>query len=95
MLGGRYQLSSPTAWDGSPPEVFGRGRLQMVSPKPYKFIGFGDIHSPKPYEFIGFGDIPGPNPYKSSACLVGGQLFTLVAQVVGLTASLLPFSRSL
>ena len=21
--------------------------------KPYKFIGFGDIHGPKPYEFIG------------------------------------------
>ena len=26
-------------------------------PKPYKFIGFGDIHGPKPYKFIGFGDI--------------------------------------
>ena len=33
-------------------------------PKPYKFIGFGDIHVPKPYEFIGFGDIHGPKPYK-------------------------------
>ena len=22
--------------------------------KPYKFIGFGDIHGPKPYKFIGF-----------------------------------------
>ncbi len=28
-------------------------------PKPYKLIGFGDIHGPKPYEFIGFGDIHG------------------------------------
>ena len=26
-------------------------------PKPYEFIGFGDIHGPKPYEFIGFGDM--------------------------------------
>ncbi len=26
-------------------------------PKPYKFIGFGDIHSPKPYKFVWFGDI--------------------------------------
>ncbi len=33
-------------------------------PKPYKFIGFGDIHGPKPYKFIGFGDIHGPKPYK-------------------------------
>ncbi len=24
-------------------------------PKPYKFIGFGNIHGPKPYKFIGFG----------------------------------------
>ncbi len=32
--------------------------------KPYKFIGFGDIHGPKPYKFIGFGDIHGPKPYK-------------------------------
>ncbi len=22
--------------------------------KPYKFIGFGDIHGPKPFKFIGF-----------------------------------------
>ncbi len=27
------------------------------SPKPYKFIGFGDIHGPKPYKFTGFGDM--------------------------------------
>jgi hypothetical protein len=33
-------------------------------PKPYKFIGFGDIHGPKPYKFTGFGDIHGPKPYK-------------------------------
>ncbi len=25
-------------------------------PKPYRFIGFGDIHGPKPYRFIGFGE---------------------------------------
>ncbi len=25
-------------------------------PKPYKFIGFGDIYGPKPYKFIGLGD---------------------------------------
>ncbi len=25
-------------------------------PKPYEFMGFGDLHGPKPYEFIGFGD---------------------------------------
>ena len=34
-------------------------------PKPYKFIGFGDLHGPKPYKFIGFGDLHGPKPYKS------------------------------
>ena len=34
------------------------------TPKPYKFIGFGDIYGPKPYKFIGFGDIYGPKPYK-------------------------------
>ena len=27
--------------------------------KPYRFIGFGDIHDPTPYKFIGFGDIKG------------------------------------
>ncbi len=32
--------------------------------KPYKFIGFGDIHGPKPYEFIGFGDLHGTKPYQ-------------------------------
>ncbi len=32
----------------------------MDGPKPYKFIGFGDIYGPKPYRFIGFGDIYGP-----------------------------------
>ncbi len=26
----------------------------QICPKPYKFIGFGDIHGPKPYKFIGF-----------------------------------------
>ena len=34
------------------------------TPKPYKFIGFGDIYGPKPYKCIGFGDIYGPKPYK-------------------------------
>ncbi len=33
------------------------GQEMTVVTKPYKFIGFGDIHGPKPYEFIGFGDI--------------------------------------
>jgi hypothetical protein len=32
-------------------------QLHRELPKPYEFIGFGDIHGPKPYEFIGFGDI--------------------------------------
>ncbi len=32
--------------------------------KPYKFIGFGDIHGPKSYKFIRFGDIHGPKPCK-------------------------------
>ncbi len=34
------------------------------APKPYRYIGFGDIQGPKPYKFIGFGDIHGPKPYK-------------------------------
>jgi hypothetical protein len=34
------------------------------SPKPYEFIGFGDIRGPKAYEFIGFDDIHGPTPYE-------------------------------
>ncbi len=38
--------------------------VSRVRPKPYKFIGFGDIHGPKPYKFIGFGHIHGPKPYK-------------------------------
>ncbi len=33
-------------------------------PKPYKFIGFGDVHGPKPYKFIGSGDVHGPKPYE-------------------------------
>ncbi len=39
-------------------------RFPARGPKPYKFIGFGDIHGPKPCKFIGFGDIHGPEPYK-------------------------------
>ncbi len=31
--------------------------------KPYKFIGFGDIHGPKPYKFIGFGGSQGPEKH--------------------------------
>ncbi len=27
----------------------------MDGPKPYKFIGFGDMDGPKPYKFTGFG----------------------------------------
>jgi hypothetical protein len=33
-------------------------------PKPYKFIGFGNIHGPKPYKFIWFGNIHGSKPCK-------------------------------
>ncbi len=46
-------------------------------PKPYEFIGFGDIHGPKPFKFIGFGDIHGPKPYKfvlDAACLLAPDL---------------------
>ncbi len=32
--------------------------------KPYKYIGFGDIHGPKTYKSTGFGDIHGPKPYE-------------------------------
>ncbi len=32
--------------------------------KPYRLIGFGDIHGPKPYEFIRFADIRDPKPYE-------------------------------
>ena len=49
--------------DGPKPYKF-IGFGDIHSPKPYKFIGFGDIHGPKPYKFIGFGDIHGPKPYK-------------------------------
>jgi hypothetical protein len=43
-------------------------------PKPYKFVGFGDIHGPKPYEFIRFGDIHGPKPYEFIGFGVPGSL---------------------
>ena len=36
----------------------------VAPPKPYKFIGFGDLHVPKPYKFTGFGDLHVPGPYK-------------------------------
>ncbi len=35
--------------------------------KPYKFIGFGDIHGPKHYKFIGFGDHKHTNNTTSTA----------------------------
>ncbi len=38
--------------------------LDTYGPKPYKFIGFGDIYGTKPYKFIGFGDIHGTKPYE-------------------------------
>ncbi len=36
----------------------------LLGPKPYKFVGFGDLLGPKPYKFIGFGDLLGPKPYR-------------------------------
>ncbi len=30
--------------------------IMRKGPKPYKLIGFGDIHGPKAYKFIGFGE---------------------------------------
>ncbi len=36
------------------------GTKVYLGSKPYKFIGFGDIHGPNPYKFIGFGDSPAP-----------------------------------
>ncbi len=43
---------------GSP--VYGAGvRPRAIhGPKPYKFIGFGDIHGPNPYKCIWFGELP-------------------------------------
>ena len=35
----------------------GRAPVRHNMPKPYEFIGFGDMYAPKPYESIGFGDI--------------------------------------
>ncbi len=49
-----------------------------MCPKPYKFIGFGDIHGPKPYKFTGFGDIHGPKPYK----FIGFGLLMLSPQTI-------------
>ncbi len=36
-------------------------------PKPYDFIGFGDMDVTKPFESIWFGDIHGPEPYLTFA----------------------------
>ncbi len=41
------------------PEMTPKGVAPKGGPKPYKFIGFGDIHGPKPYKFVGFGDPSG------------------------------------
>jgi hypothetical protein len=44
-----------------------QGLIQIcvsIGPKPYRFVGFGDMHGPKPYKFKGFGDMHGPKPYK-------------------------------
>ena len=51
--GTQGDFSGAAAWD-----------IDHHGPKPYKFIGFGDIYGPKPYKFIGFGDIHSPKPYK-------------------------------
>jgi hypothetical protein len=50
-----------TVVDKNPEESSG---VFLSGPRPYKFIGFGDIHGLRPYRFIGFGDIHGPRPYK-------------------------------
>ncbi len=42
---------------------------QPVGPKPYKFIGFGDMHGPKPYKFIRFGCILGTTFFGRSECM--------------------------
>ncbi len=55
----RMNLSSGLS-SSVPQRTVGRG----CRPKPYKFIGFGDIHGPRPYKLIGFGDVHGPKPYK-------------------------------
>ncbi len=44
---------------GSPGYIY----WYIYGPKPYEFIGFGDIYGPKPYKFMRFGDIYGPKPY--------------------------------
>ncbi len=35
-----------------------------MAPKPYKIIGFGDLHDPKPYKIVGFGDLHDPKPHR-------------------------------
>ena len=44
--------------------LLGPTKGRRGAPKPYKFIGFGDIHGPKPCKLIGFGDMHGPKPCK-------------------------------
>ena len=59
---GSATLPAPPIFDSMLPPA--GTRIPMPDgPKPYKFIGFGDIHGPEPYKFIGFGDIHGPKPY--------------------------------
>ncbi len=53
--------------------------LGGLPPKPYKFIGFGDIYGPKPYKFIRFGAMDVPKPYKSIG--FGAMDVTIVGQV--------------
>ncbi len=40
-------------------------KKNLDGPKPYKFIGLGDLHGSKPCKFIGFGDLHGPKAYES------------------------------
>ncbi len=48
-------LLNPTHDCGRPGRVQHTDFRTDHGPKPYEFIGFGDIQGPKPYEFIGFG----------------------------------------
>jgi hypothetical protein len=49
----RSLARKPTALflGGLPPS-----RVGVNGPKPYKFIGLGDVNGPKPYKFIGVGN---------------------------------------
>jgi hypothetical protein len=73
--GGRAngRTGEPTPPEHKPGKGFDKETLLGRGPKPYKFMGFGDIHGTKltglgdihgfkPHKFIGFGDIHGPKP---------------------------------